>query len=112
MSRGVLCVVLLALILTLPASVAAQDAKVTKAMDAGQSAYEKGRYSDAFDKFKQALEASGGDNLAAVLGQLEALLAMGRYDVIITQISGAKVDDPAQQAQIDALVGRAHLLSS
>ena len=113
MFRGVLVLAIATfLLIGLPAGVSAQDAKVQKQLDAAQAAFDKGRYEDAFEKFQKANQAAGGTNVGAILGALEASLQLGRYDGIITQISGASSDIPAEQAQIDALVGRAHLLTA
>ena len=110
--RALVITTLLAVTACLPADLAAQDPKVAKLMDSAAASYEKGRYLDAFEKYQKANQEAGGGTISAILGALEASLAMGRYDGIITQVSAASSDDPAEQAQLDSLVGRAHLLTA
>lgn len=113
MSRGVLAAATLMLsIVSLAAELPAQADKVTKLMDSADAAYDKGRYEDAFEKYQKAHQESGGAEVAAILGALEASFALGRYDGIITQVSGSSSDDADEQAQLDSLVGRAHLLTA
>lgn len=113
MSRGALTVTTLLLTIVIPAAgLSAADPKVDKLMESAQDAFDKGRYQEAFEKYQRAHQESGGAEVSAVLGALEASLALGRYDGIITQVSGASSEDPAEQAQIDSLVGRAHLLTA
>lgn len=111
MSRGALGAVALPLLIVCsPTDLSAQDAKGNKLMHSAHASFEKGRYQDALEKYQKANLESGGAETPAILGALEASLALGRYDGIITQISAASSEEPAEQAQIDALVGRAHLL--
>ena len=111
MFRGALGVATIVLLtFGLPSDLSAQDPKVQKQLDAADAAFEKGRYEDAFEKYQKANQAGGG--VGAILGGLEASLALGRYDGIITQISGASSESPPEQTQIDSLVGRAHLLTA
>ena len=113
MSRRALVVAtLLVVTVCLPADLTAQDSKVAKLMDSAAASYEKGRYEDAFEKYQKANREAGGEAIPAILGALEASMAMGRYDGIITQVSAASSDDATEQAQLDALVGRAHLLTA
>ena len=112
MRRGVTSLIGLCLLLAagLPSAAPAQD--LDKMMESAHSAYEKGRYAEAFEKYQAAHQAAAGSSVKPILGALEASLALGRYDGIITAVGGASAEDPADQAHIDALIGRAHFLTT
>ena len=104
------CLAVAGVVFASPAARPADQAKVTKHLEAGEEALQGGEFEKAISAFKKADKVSGGSSVRALIGLATAHLELEHYQEVarVTDQAHALAETSSDQAQLYHLVGSAY----